>query len=116
MFTATAVVSVLLAAVLVFSATQKLGHNEAVVRSYAKAGVPESRLNALAVLLLAGAAGLVCGLFWTPLGVAAAFVLVCYFLLAVAAHVRAGDRGRLAMPLVLLVLAAGALALRLASA
>lgn len=115
-FTATAVVSVLLAAVLVFSATQKLSHDEAVVRSYAEVGVPASRLNALAVLLLAGAAGLLGGLVWTPLGVAAASALVVYFLLAVAAHVRVGDQARLAVPLALLVLAAAALALRLASA
>ncbi|QPP07915.1 DoxX family protein [Streptomyces bathyalis] len=115
-FTATAVVSVLLAAVLVFSATQKLSHKEAVVRSYAKVGVPEGRLNALALLLLAGAAGLLGGLVRPPLGVAASCALVGYFLLAVAAHVRAGDRARLATPLALLILAAAALALRLASA
>ncbi|MGH3323106.1 MAG: DoxX family protein [Streptomyces sp.] len=116
MFIATAVVSVLLAAVLIVSATKKLSHEEPVVRSYAKVGVPEGKLNVLALLLLAGAAGLVSGLVWKPLGVAAASALVGYLLLAVAAHVRADDRARLGPPLVLLVLAAAALALRLASA
>ena len=56
------------------------------MRSYAMVGVPEDKLNSLAVILLAGAAGLFAGLFWEPIGVAAAVGVVCYFVLAVAAH------------------------------
>jgi DoxX-like family len=115
MFVATVVVSVLLAGVLARSAVQKLSHQERVVQSYRWAGVPEDRLDHLAVLLLAGAVGLLLGLLWAPLGIAAAAALVCYFAVAVAFHVRAGDARRLPTPLAMAAIAATALALRLAT-
>ncbi|MFG1782102.1 DoxX family protein [Rhodococcus oryzae] len=71
MFVATVIVTVLLAALLGYAAIRKLSHREAVVREYADLGVPENRLNSLAGVLLAGAAGLVLGLAWAPLAVAA---------------------------------------------
>lgn len=52
------VISSILATLLVASAALKLSHEPAVVHSYAKLGVKEEQLNVLAVLLLAGAAGL----------------------------------------------------------
>lgn len=107
-------VSSVLAALLVFTAVLKLGHREAVVASYRRVGVPENWLNALAVVLLVGAAGLIVGLWWPPAGVAAAIGLVCYFLLAVAAHIRAKDARNLLTPLVYLALATAALVLHLA--
>jgi hypothetical protein len=106
------VLSVVLAAPLVFAAIRKLGHSEDVVRSYARVGVPEDKLNALAVILLAGAAGLIGGLFWDPIGVAAALGLVLYFVLAVAAHIRFHDGQRLPTPLVILALATALLIMR----
>ncbi|MFI6483880.1 DoxX family protein [Nonomuraea sp. NPDC050663] len=99
------VVSLILAALLVYSAVRKLSHREEVVRTYARAGVAEPRLNLLAALLLAGAAGLVGGLAWAPLGLAAAIALACYFLAAVFFHVRAHDLRNLPTPLVYLALA-----------
>jgi hypothetical protein len=108
---AAAVVSLLLAALLAFSAVRKLSHGPDVVASYARAGVPEDRLNLLAGVLLAGAAGLAVGLFWTPLGIATAAALVVYFLVAMTFHVRAGDAEHLPTPLVMWLLAAGALVL-----
>ena len=45
MFTATVAVSILLAALLSASVAMKLSHKPAVVENYAKAGVPEERLN-----------------------------------------------------------------------
>ncbi|HEU0337605.1 MAG TPA: hypothetical protein VFR43_13675 [Gaiellaceae bacterium] len=57
------------------------------------------------------------GLLWVRIGVAAAVGLSVYFcspLLAVAAHVRAGDVANLATPLVLEPMAVGALVLRIA--
>jgi hypothetical protein len=98
---------------LVLTAARKLSHRDAVVASYQRVGVPENRLNALATVLLAGAAGLVVGLWWPPVGVAAAVGLVCYFLLAVAAHVRAKDARNLPTPLVFLALACVALGVHL---
>ena len=62
----------MLAAHLVFTAARKLSHRGDVVASCERVGVPENRLNALAVVLLAGAAGLIAGLWWPPIGVAAA--------------------------------------------
>jgi xanthine/uracil/vitamin C permease (AzgA family) len=102
-------VSVLLAAVLVFAALRKLSHRPAVVASYARVGVPEDRLDLLAWILLAGAAGLVAGLAWPPIGIAAGIGLVAYFALAVAAHVRAGDLRNLPVPLALELLAVASL-------
>lgn len=105
--------SVLLAALLSVAAIRKLTHTEEVVRSYRRAGVPEDKLSYLAVVLLAGAAGLIVGLFWTPIGVAAAAGLIAYFLIAIGFHVRANDLRRAGTPLAFAVLAAAALVLRL---
>jgi hypothetical protein len=115
MVVATAVVSILLAALLTFSAVRKLSHRDDVVQAYAKAGVPEDKLDVLAMILLAGSAGLIAGLFWAPVGVAAALGLVCYFVVAVSFHIRAGDAAHLPTPLAIALLAALALALRLAT-
>jgi uncharacterized membrane protein YbjE (DUF340 family) len=107
------VVSVLLAALLVVTAARKLSHRDAVVATYRRVGVPEERLNLLAALLLAGAAGLIAGLWWPPVGVAAAAALVAYFLLAIGAHVRARDAANTPTPVVFLALAGAVLALYL---
>ena len=115
MVAAAAVVSVVLAALLAFSAARKLGHRPEVVATYTRVGVPEDRLDRLALILLAGAAGLVAGLAWAPLGVAAAAGVVAYFILAVAAHLRADDAAHLPTPAVILALGVAALLLRLAT-
>lgn len=107
------VVALLLAALLIFAATRKLSHRPDVVASYARVGVPAQRLNVLAMLLIAAAAGLVAGIVVAPAGVAAAACLVAYFAVATAAHVRHRDLANIAMPIVLLVMAAVALALRI---
>jgi DoxX-like protein len=110
---AVAVVSLVLAALLVLTAVRKLGRQPAVVATYTRVGVPEERLGLLAATLLAGAAGLLVGLWWPPLGLAAAGGLVVYFVLAVAAHLRARDAAALPVPLVYLGLSVAALVLRL---
>jgi hypothetical protein len=110
---AAAVASTLLAVLLAFSAIRKLSHRPEVVQSYLRAGVPEDKLDYQAVTLLAGAGGLLVGLLWAPLGMAAALALVVYFLVAMAFHIRAGDAEHLPTPLVMALLAAAALALRL---
>ena len=115
MTTAAAIASVLLAAIMVAAAARKLTHRAGVVAEYARVGVPEERLNHLALILLAGAAGLLIGLAWAPLGVAAAAGTVVYFVLAVVAHVRHGDAAHLAVPVAIELLALAALALQLLS-
>ena len=99
-------VSVLLAGLLMFSAALKLSGKPAVIESYARGGVDRRRLPLLAAVLLAGAGGLLVGLWWTPLGMAAAGALVAYFALAILAHALHGDMSHAATPAVLLALAA----------
>jgi hypothetical protein len=115
MFVATVVVSVVLAAAMAGAGLRKLTHRPHVVQAYVRVGVPEDRLDYLAMILLAGAAGLLVGLVWSPIGVVAAVGTVCYFLLAVAAHLRAHDTGNLPAPVVMTLLAIAALVLRLAT-
>ncbi|MEV6278909.1 DoxX family protein [Nocardia sp. NPDC051832] len=115
MFIATVVVSILVAAFLCVSAFLKITRNPQIVTSMSAAGVPDSWLNPLAAVLVAGAAGLVAGLWWAPIGVAAAAGLVLYFAGAVGVHVKSKDWQNIAVPTVVLVLAGVALALRVAS-
>ena len=115
MFAAAAVISSLLAALLTFSAIRKLSHRPEVVAMYTRVGVPEDKLDFLALILLAGAVGLVAGLFWGPLGVAAAAGLVVYFMLAIGAHIRADDAVHLPTPVVIELMAVAALVLRAGS-
>jgi|SRR5215475_13473461 len=107
----TIAVSLVLAALLLITAIRKLAHAPAVVATYRRVGVPEERLNLLALILLGGAGGLVAGLWWQLLGAAAACGLVAYFVLAVAAHVRYHDLKPLPTPLAFLALSAADLAL-----
>ena len=115
MFLAAITLYVLVASLLVFAAIRKLSHRPDVVRAYARAGVPEAWLNPLAVMLLGGATGLVLGIFWAPLGVAAAICVAIYFLVAIGFHIRAGDLRNLGTPAAIEVLIVAALALRFAS-
>jgi hypothetical protein len=115
MDTAAAIVSAVLAALLVVSATIKVTRREPYVQGYLRVGVPEDRLNLLAVVLLAGAAGLLLGLAWAPIGVAAAAALVVYFAIAIAAHVRADDIANLPTPVTMESLAIAALVLHSAT-
>ncbi|HEX5782473.1 MAG TPA: DoxX family protein [Solirubrobacteraceae bacterium] len=103
------VVSILLAALLLFAALRKLSHRPDVVATYTRVGVPEERLDQLAWILLAGAAGLIAGLLWPPIGIAAGIGLVVYFLLAIGAHLRAHDARNLPVPVVLELLAVASL-------
>ena len=114
MFVAAAVLSVLVAGLLVFAAVRKLSHRPEVVESYARAGVPESWLNPLAFTLLAAAGGLALGVHWKPLGIAAAIAVAVYFLVAVAFHIRARDLGNAGTPVAIELLTLTALGLRLA--
>ncbi|MEV0247542.1 DoxX family protein [Nocardia sp. NPDC050712] len=115
MFIATVVVSILLAAFVCMSGIFKITRKPQIVESMTAAGVPESWLNPLAAVLLAGGAGLVVGLWWAPLGVAAAVGLVLYFIAACGFHIKDKDWKNLPVPLVVLLLAAAALTLRLLS-
>ncbi len=115
MAVAVPITSVLLTTLLVLTAARKLSHRPSVVATYRRVGVPEERLNLLAMLLLTGAAGLIVGLWWRPAGISAAAALAAYFVLAIAAHVRARDASNAPMPALYLALSVGVLALHLAA-
>lgn len=108
-------VDVVLAAMLIATALRKLSHRDRVVASYRRVGVPEGRLNALATLLLLGAAGILTGILWPPIGIAAAGGLAIYFVVAMTFHVRANDARRLATPLTYFAMSTAVLVLLIAS-
>ncbi|MFE6130522.1 DoxX family protein [Streptomyces sp. NPDC056437] len=113
MFIATIVVSALLATLLVFSAIGKLRKDPAQLKVMQTVGFPADKLWLLATAETAGAAGLLIGLLWWPLGVAAAIGVTLYFIGAVGSHLRVRDTAtNAAIPL---VLAIAALTLRLAT-
>jgi uncharacterized membrane protein YphA (DoxX/SURF4 family) len=116
MFIAAAIIAGLLALLLAASGQAKLAKNPAVMQSMTTVGVPEDRVWLLSIAEIAGAAGLVVGLFWWPIGVAAALGVVLYFVGAVGAHIRVKDTANLIVPAVILVVAVAALALRAVTA
>jgi len=115
MSTAATIVSALLAAILAAASVRKLSHREEVVASYERVGVPPDKLDQLAFILLAGAAGLVLGIIWAPIGIAAGIGVIVYFVLAIVAHIRHHDERNLPTPVAIEVLAVAALTLRVAS-
>ena len=116
MFTALVVATVLLAAICLNSAAMKLRRHEQVLAVISgTVGVPQQYLPVLAALEVAGAAGVLLGLWREPLGVLAAACLVAYFVGAVGGHLRVKDTKNLVMPLPPLVLAIAVLVLRLAT-
>jgi DoxX-like protein len=80
-------------------------------------GVPLRFFPVLALLEIAGGAGLLVGIALKPLGVAAGACLCAYFVVAAGSHVRKRDlvAGHVVPPVVLLAISAAAVALRLAS-
>ncbi|WP_336086174.1 DoxX family protein [Nocardia sp. SSK8] len=108
MFPAYLTLTVLLA--LVTGAGSVLGytHHPIPVTAAAQVGVPRSWMVYLATALGAGALGLLTGLAFPPLGIAAATGLVLYFLGAVLAHLRVNDYA-LTQPTALLLLSAATL-------
>jgi DoxX-like family len=113
-FIALVILSVLLAAICVFSAIGKLSKQEQPVAIiHGVVGVPLRFFPVLAALEIAGAVGILVGLWLEPLGIAAAIGLMAYFVGAVIGHLRVRDTKNLAMPLPPLVLSIAVLVLRL---
>lgn len=77
-----------------------------VVRNATEVGVPASMIPVLALVEGAGTVGLVVGLLGAPtVGIAAALGLCAFFVVAVAAHLRAGVLHNIAFPVGFLALA-----------
>jgi uncharacterized membrane protein YphA (DoxX/SURF4 family) len=111
MFIAAAIVSSLLAVVLVASARGKLVGESNVIEVMKTVQFPLDKLWLLAVAEIAGAIGLVAGLFWWPIGIAAAIGVILYFAGAVVSHLRVHD-SKIAPPSGLLLFTVAALVLR----
>lgn len=104
------VLSVLLGLASLASAAGKFSGKEAPTAPLVAVGVPERMFPVLGALLAAGGIGLIVGIWWTPLGIAAAAGLTLYFLGAVIAHVRVGDK-TIQPALIMTLLAAATLVL-----
>ena len=113
MHTAYLVITLVFALMVSYSGVGKIRRNPLQVKViHETVGVPLKYFPLLAACEFAGALGLVVGI-WRPLiGVAAGIGLVLYFVGAVVSHLRVGDIKGVGSAVFMLVLAAGALALR----
>jgi hypothetical protein len=111
MFIAYDIVGILLALTLLVSAAAKLRHVPQLVEGLTSLGVPLGLFPFLAACEIAGASGLLIGLWYAPLGIAAAIGLVLYFVGAVGAHLRKSDFKGLPNAAVMLLAAGAALTL-----
>jgi uncharacterized membrane protein YphA (DoxX/SURF4 family) len=113
MHTAYLVITLLFALMVSYSGVGKIRHNALQLKVvHETVGVPLKYFPLLAACEFAGAIGLVVGIWWPLVGVAAGIGLVLYFVGAVVSHLRVGDIKGIGSAAFMLVLAAGALALR----
>ena len=116
MFIALIIFTIALAMAATMSAAMKITKNEMVLEGiHRTVGVPLPYFPVLASLELAGAAGIVIGLWVRPLGIAAAAGLVLYFIGAIIGHVRVNDTKGMANPAIPLLLSIAVLVLQLAA-
>jgi uncharacterized membrane protein YphA (DoxX/SURF4 family) len=108
------VITILLAAIVTFSGIGKIRHDPRIVQViHELIGVPLKYFPLLAACEFAGSLGVVLGIWWPLLGVAAGIGLVVYFVGASMSHLRVGDVKGIGPAVFILVLAAAALALRI---
>ena len=98
------------AAIATFSGIGKIRKDPKIVKViHETVGVPMAYMPILAACEFAGALGIVAGIWWPPLGVAAGIGLVVYFLGAVISHLRVGDMAGIGPAGFVLTLASAAL-------
>ena len=108
------ITAALLGLIAAGSAAGKLQRKEALMTQLTGLGVPAAQIPLLGLLEIAGALGLLIGIWVPGLGVAAAFGLVLYFAGAVGAHLRHHDGPKEFAPaLVIFILAVVTLLLEL---
>lgn len=113
MFIAYTIIAIIMSILLVGSGMAKVRRNPNIVHGiHEVVGVPLRWLPWLAVCEFAGAAGLLIGIVWWPLGIAAAIGVVIYFIGASIGHVRVKDFKGLPTPVVILLVAIAILVLR----
>lgn len=115
MYVGYVVVAVLTAAANIWAAMADVRHTGSAVANATKVGVATSWLVPLGLLKAAGAVGLLIGIVVPVIGLAAATGLILFFVCAVFAHLRVDWYATLPFPGGFLVLALGALLLRIAT-
>jgi hypothetical protein len=112
--TAYLVITFLFAAMVAFSGLGKIRRDPRIVHViHEVVGVPLKYFSLLAACELAGALGLVLGIWWPAMGVAAGIGLVLYSVGATVSHLRVGDVKGIGPAGFMLAVAAGALATRI---
>jgi uncharacterized membrane protein YphA (DoxX/SURF4 family) len=94
-------ISLLLAAACLLPAAGKLTGQPKMRQSAAHFGIPWPRYRLIGVAELAAAAGILTGLWWHPLGVAAAAGMTLLLAGALISHRRAADSGKEMAPALL---------------
>jgi uncharacterized membrane protein YphA (DoxX/SURF4 family) len=109
-------ISLLLAAACLFPAAAKLAGHPKMQQSAAHFGIPWPRYRLIGAAELAAAAGILTGLWWHPLGVAAAAGMALLLVGAIITHRKASDSVKeMAPALVALLLTLAYLAIALTS-
>jgi uncharacterized membrane protein YphA (DoxX/SURF4 family) len=114
MFIAYLIVTGLAVAANLFSAGCDFVRYKQVSIAMARAGVPDSWMTMLGVLKAAGALGLLIGVFVPWIATLASVGLIIFFIGAIITHLRVRDNS-FGLAAIFLLLAIGALVLRLAS-
>jgi hypothetical protein len=113
MHTAYLVITLVFALMVTFSGVSKIRRDPLPVRVvHETVGLPLKYFPLLAACEFAGAVGIVVGIWWPPIGIAAGIGLVLYLVGAIVSHLRVGDVKGIGSAVFMLVLAVGALALR----
>src|SRR5262249_17533535 len=108
------VVTIVLAAFVLFSGIGKLRSDPHIVKViHETVGVPMKYFPALAACEFAGAVGLVLGIWWPLVGDAAGLGLVIYFAGAIIFHLRVGDVKGIGPATLLWTMSGAALCLRI---
>ncbi|MEV4453232.1 MULTISPECIES: DoxX family protein [Streptomyces] len=116
MFAAYVVAAILVAMMLVLSGRGMIVKDERVMASLNTVRVSDSWRLPLAAVKFAGALGLLAGIAYRPLGVAAAVGVLLFFLGAIGAHLRVKDGKGAAFPMILAVVSAAPVLFGLGSA
>jgi uncharacterized membrane protein YphA (DoxX/SURF4 family) len=108
------VITVVFAPMVAFSGVGKIRRDPKTMHViHEVVGVPLKYFSLLAACELAGALGLVLGIWWPAMAVAAGIGLVLYFVGATLSHLRVGDVKGIGPAAFMLAVAGGALAMRI---
>jgi hypothetical protein len=108
------VTTIVFAAMVAFSGIGKIRGDPKILHViHEVVGVPLKYFSLLAACELAGALGLILGIWWPSIGVAAGIGLVLYFVAATVSHLRVSDVKGIGPAAFMLAVAAGAFALRI---